>query len=314
MDITVSRLNERMALRVPSELPLGLVFIVGQVEAIQPYPPDPDAVTLELVDGNHRLPCELPHQVVDEMQLVGQERVRAGGQLVFDTRDARYHLLARDIEVLPPLAQSDAEMVVRSTEAAVQERNEGPHLAAGELPPWVRQLAPPEVQSEFNQESQRKPAGDSVQGSQAPPLSPALVDYLSQAIDSDQEIELTSDLVQEVLDRRPAHPVEESDGVRDGGTGQQVSPPEITDGAPMDAAGTDAMIDDGAGTAQTGVTDSSWDVALPTDVESEQEKRQGVQRRQMLLLVAGVFALFFLVLLVFVAIALAAGYTPFLLP
>ena len=32
MDISVSHLNRRMALQIPAEFPLGLVFVVGEVE------------------------------------------------------------------------------------------------------------------------------------------------------------------------------------------------------------------------------------------------------------------------------------------
>ena len=37
MDISVSRLNKRMALQLPAEFPLGLVFVVGEVKNLSYY-------------------------------------------------------------------------------------------------------------------------------------------------------------------------------------------------------------------------------------------------------------------------------------
>lgn len=209
MDITVSRLNERMALRVPSELPLGLVFIVGRIEGMQPFSGRPDEVALKLTEGEHTLPCRLPIQVVEEMQLAGHERVRAGGHLVFDPRQARYYLLARDIEVLPsdPDAVPQAASVEPPTETIVEtlvkEQASPSALAPGELPPWVRQLAPPEIQAELGllstESAHGAPEGQVEDDDfQLPPLPPEIVDYLSAAIDSDQDVELTPGVFDEL--------------------------------------------------------------------------------------------------------------------
>jgi hypothetical protein len=321
MDITVSRLNERMALRVPSELPLGLVFIVGQVQAIRPYGPDPEEVALQLADGEHSLPCRLPHQVAEEMQLVGEERVRAGGQLIFDTREARYYLLARDIEVLPSQAPSDEDAAPRTLVAGPPAPSDG-RLAAGELPPWVRQLAPPEVQSELYvdavpTEADVKHEPDDESAS----LPPGLIEYLSQAIDSDQDIELTPSLFHELIERYEARPpvrsaiapgADESalaayDTVYEVGVDDIHSTPDEAGWPDEDAVPLPVVAMDAEGEA-TSVDDSQNE-----KIEKSKQPASS-QGRQMLLLVAGVFALFFFILLVFVIIALALGYTPFLVP
>ncbi len=207
MDISVSRLNERMALRVPSALPLGLVFIVGRIEEMGPYLPNPQEVMLHLVEGSHSLICRLPRQVADEMQLVGHERVRAGGQLVFDTREARYYLQARDIEVLPSIAASqlpDAQSLPPETRrflAEIEQRDREMQLAPAELPPWVRQLAPPEIQAELGLASlAAAPASEAVVTETEPVTDTSLIpqeilDFLSAAMDSDEDVELTPDVV-----------------------------------------------------------------------------------------------------------------------
>jgi hypothetical protein len=202
MDISVSRLNERMALRVPSELPLGLVFIVGQIEEMRPYPPNPQEVALQLVEGDHSLPCRLPRQVADEMQLAGRERVRAGGHLVFDTRQARYYLQARDIEVLPAMQPPDAHSLPPETRrflAEIEQRDREVRLAPAELPSWVRQLAPPEIQAELGfvqPEPQRayEPAPTEAEA-ELPLIPQEILDFLSAAMDSDEDVELTPDVM-----------------------------------------------------------------------------------------------------------------------
>ena len=311
MDITVSRLNERMALRVPSELPLGLVFIVGKVEALRPYAPAPGEVALRLADGDHSLLCRLPQQVAEEMQLAGNERVRAGGHLVFDTREARYYLLARDIEVLPPLEHEEDAPPPAPAAAPIREPDDDGKLVKAELPPWVRQLAPPEFQSEPGSfpaaAEETAPLED-----ETIPLPPALVDYLSQAIDSDQEIELTPTLFHELMERYDVEsPGESSLG------------PELADRYEMDeesaAAGIisveqelPAFADDDS----VPVSELPAEPAVQTEYAAGRDEKRGEPspQRQTLMLVGGVLALSVVVLLIFVLIALAAGYTPFLVP
>jgi hypothetical protein len=282
MDISVSRLNERMALRVPSELPLGLVFIVGQIQEMQPYRPNPQEVSLQLVEGEHSLPCRLPLKVADEMQLAGHERVRAGGHLVFDPRQARYFLLARDIEVLP--SQPDSlPPETRRFLVEIEQRDKQGRPVPGELPPWVRQLAPPEIQAELGLlDPEPAPAGAAASvdvQDDLPPLPPEIVDYLSAAMDSEQEVELTRDVIHDLLPDQPEKPtpVPASTAYQD--DEERSAPLPDVDLAPAETAPSRPQ---------------------PLNLTSQQLT---------VLLLVGVFGFLFLVLIVLLVLALSAGYT-----
>lgn len=315
MDITVSRLNERMALRVPSELPLGLVFIVGQVDAIQPTFQASGEVALRLADGNHSLLCRLPQQVAEEMQLAGNERVRAGGHLVFDTREARYFLLARDIEVLPPPGRDDETTPPSPAVAPVQEPVDDGRLVAADLPPWVRQLAPPEVQSELGMmppaAAETTPSED-----ETIPLPAALVDYLSQAIDSDQEVELTPTLFHELVERFNVEPAGKvaarSEAARDDKAFEEGQAAEVIgDEKPAPTVSPVFADDDSVPASELPARAPAHpEPALARDAKG----RGSSSQRQTLVLIGAVLAFLVVILVVFVLIALAAGYTPFLLP
>lgn len=299
MDITVSRLNERMALRVPSELPLGLVFIVGQIDKMKPFPTNRDEVALQLVEGEHSLPCRLPQQVVEEMQLVGHERVRAGGHLVFDPRQARYYLLARDIEVLPSEPDMTPPSPPVEPRRIITDDDVSPTpVAPGELPPWVRQLAPPEIQAELgllHSEPELSAGGETSPGGDKfpPPLPPEMVDYLSAAIDSDEDVELTPAVVHELLPRR----VEESS-----------APPPFTFPSRFDRS-PDSALDN----AQDSVEEPDRAAGIEAEMVPEREAATtpfALSSQQLtLVLLASVFGFLFLVLLVLLIIALSGGFT-----
>jgi hypothetical protein len=299
MDITVSRLNERMALRVPSELPLGLVFIVGQIEGMQPYSGRPDEVALQLTEGEHTLPCRLPSQVVDEMQLAGHERVRAGGHLVFDPRQARYYLLARDIEVLPfapdavPHAIDIKPSEGTTREIVVETRASPTALAPGELPPWVRQLAPPEIQAELgllaaelDQDGPEAKIEDD--DFQLPPLPPEIVDYLSAAIDSDQDVELTPDVFDELAPAERHEP-----------TPSPVLPAYREYDLLLEEVKEKAAIAPRVAVPERAVNDGGQNSSL-LPLSSQQIT---------LVLLASIFGFLFLVLLVLLIVALVGGFT-----
>lgn len=209
MDISVSRLNNRMALQVPGELPLGLVFIVGRVENLSV--PDEDSVRFELVDAGYRLRCHLPAAVAEETLLKEKDRVRASGHLAFDSHSAQYQLLARDIEVLA--AHPPGEEGAQKAATAVQQSTNAASLVPTELPPWVRKLAPPEVKAELGLDpaaeegftTEETDVGERLQatGSRARELPPEMVAFLSNAIDSDEEIELTPEMIAEYLPQAP---------------------------------------------------------------------------------------------------------------
>lgn len=216
MDISVSHLNRRMALQVPPELPLGLVFIVGHVQNLQEDQREDQTLDLQLRDEQHVLDCRLPKRIVDETLLKEGDRVRMGGQLTFDAQAARYQLFAHHLEVLVSRPQTTAPG--HPTSAGVHGGRQQVALAPPELPHWVRKLAPPEIQRElgFAVESDVPETESATSGGRemdiptAPTsqtttdaksadfiadLPPDMVRFLSQAIDSEDEIELTPEML-----------------------------------------------------------------------------------------------------------------------
>jgi hypothetical protein len=229
MDIPVSRLNERLAVQLPAELPLGLVFVVGQVNELS-LPTDGRGLarSFHLVDGEHHLPCQASDRALEALELSDGDRVRAGGHLAFDPRTAAYYLLARDVEVLPeqPAASSALAAII----ADIDSRAEAANLAPAELPEWVKRMAPSGLaldrgrpSEELGELSEPSAAGreaeerqatsevgartveaDETAHGEAPgaedrPLQyeqqAEMVHFLSEAMDSSEEVELTPELL-----------------------------------------------------------------------------------------------------------------------
>jgi uncharacterized integral membrane protein len=65
------------------------------------------------------------------------------------------------------------------------------------LPAWVKQLAPPEVKDEF--ELEEEPAAGEKEELQDTQLPAEMLAFLSSAIDSDEDIELTREMIDEYL-------------------------------------------------------------------------------------------------------------------
>ena len=203
MDISVSGLNGRLASKLPPELPLGLVFVVGRVEQL-------DADGFILAEGSHRLHC----QTDENDQIENGDEVRASGHLMFDAEQLRYYLLARDIEVVtseplgPPdnnsrelLAESEGLL---SALAAVKARAAAAPPQTGEnLPVWVRKLAPPEVEvagvEDESEEVVRRRAPKAE-------LDEDLISKLSEAMDSEDELELTPEFLARYIPEEPEPP------------------------------------------------------------------------------------------------------------
>lgn len=241
MDIPVSRLNQRMALQLPAELPLGLVFVVGQVES--PAGPEaaqnPHSGEFYLRDKGYRLPCRLSERAAAEFRLEEGAMVRAGGHLVFEPVLASYYLLARDIERLDafrPAAKPLAAIIADNS-----RREQAASLTPADLPPWVQRMAPPEVRLEPEQRPQgarrqvneralnHRAVGESDLDSRSAPdldapapqmggdwelladaeaavaypeaepalagMSDELIAFLSQAMDSQVEVEITPEIM-----------------------------------------------------------------------------------------------------------------------
>ena len=187
MDISVSELNGRLASKLPPELPLGLVFVVGDVVQL-------DEDSFVLAEAKHRLNCRL----TEPNEVRQGDEIRASGHLMFDSNRLQYYLLTRDIEIvtaepLGVLDDSARETIIQdegllSALAEVKDRAAvSPDARTGdEMPVWVQKLAPSELQGDDG--APNEPA-------QKAELDEELVALLSAAMDSDEEMELTPELL-----------------------------------------------------------------------------------------------------------------------
>jgi hypothetical protein len=240
MDISVSHLNRRMALQIPAEFPLGLVFVVGVVEVDSALVNTDDLREFYLLEEDHHLLCRLSSRAAEGISLKEGDLIRAGGHIAFDQARARYCLLARDVELLSdyePSGSPVGELIV------VSHQIPDPDLAPAPLPQWVKELAPPEVQEEWAARNiaaasvalvaaresitpdEVEPAAaalavESWQGfgdgevnltyiTEEPALaelSDELIDFLSEAIDSNDVVELTPAILAELSPPDPLEP------------------------------------------------------------------------------------------------------------
>lgn len=217
MDISVSRLNQRMALQLPAELPLGLVFVVGQIQLPDAAQQTSRPGDFYLGDSEYRLPCRLSKRAAAEVHLGEGDMIRAGGHLVFEPAWASYYLLARDIEHLDGIRP--AAKPLTAIIADNHRREQATSLAPAELPAWVQSMAPPEIRSQQMGQSM----GTNLTGSEPEPtadweiladaqeavaypgtepalaeLSDELIAFLSLAMDSKEDVELTSELLSDL--------------------------------------------------------------------------------------------------------------------
>jgi hypothetical protein len=226
MDISVSHLNNRLALQLPAELPLGLVFVVGTVSNLAEPATDEFLTTngrsrqaqFELVEGEHRLRCQLVAREAQRVRLHEGIQVRVGGHLMFDVHHADYYLLARDIEHLggdeSPLVDRPEgirdQQALASILADIKKRSDASQIASSNVPIWVQKIAPPEVQAELGLTAETTDEADTAAAGEAQPSPPALneelVAYLSSAMDSEDEVELDSEILAQYLpvDDRPS--------------------------------------------------------------------------------------------------------------
>ena len=202
MDISVSRLNGRLASKLPPELPLGLVFVVGEVTQLGER-------GFVLAEGTHQLSC----QAAEDTVISAGDEVRVGGHLMFDSQHLQYYLLARDIELVAsePIDSLDASSRELLTEsegllaalAAVKARA-AVAPEADEMPVWVRKLAPPEVQAE---EASTEESHLTI--TRKAELDADLVALLSAAMDSETDMELTPELLAPYVPDTPSEPEDE---------------------------------------------------------------------------------------------------------
>jgi hypothetical protein len=249
MDISVKHLNGRMAEQIPTEFPLGLVLVVGEV-ALGSLPEREEGVSeFYLKEDDNHLLCRLTASAAKDSKLNDGDLIRAGGHIIFDRATARYYLFARHFEVLkehkPP--SSTLEDIV-----SVSSQKTPAELSPSILPQWVRELAPPEIQEEWaarriaeaggtlvltgetpaQDEEEEAPEPVAAENWQElvsddasmdytaaePPLSELsdeLIEFLSEAIDSKDIVELTpgmlADFVPEELETGETEVVDDED-------------------------------------------------------------------------------------------------------
>lgn len=225
MDISVTQLNRRLAVQLPMRLPLGLVFVVGRVENLRLLTGRKlDVLRLngrssrmqfDLVEKNHRLRCELSDQAAVEGNVEEGDLVRAGGHLVFDSQQADYFLLARDLDLVEkeePEFDSGEEqdaplgrLALTPVLADIKKRSEAARQLPEEMPYWVHRIAPPGFQPAVAKEELEETAVSlPPHAIDLPPLDANLVNHLSAAMDSDETIELTPELLAQYLPLPPA--------------------------------------------------------------------------------------------------------------
>jgi hypothetical protein len=212
MDIPVSRLNQRMALQLPAEFPLGLVFVVGVVDGLEHKEQGDEFGYFYLAEDTYRVRCLLSERASTETTFKDGDKIRAGGHLAFDPQKADYYLLARDIEMLTEVGPN--KVTGSAIIADIDRRSQETGLVPAELPVWVKQLAPPELMAELGikdpadleetQEAELQAeeniADDSISielrnDETMLTMSDELIDFLSMAMDSTEEIELTPEVI-----------------------------------------------------------------------------------------------------------------------
>lgn len=222
-----------MVLQVPPELPLGLVFVVGQVHNLVGLSEKTQPTQFDLVESGYRLRCQLSSRVANDIFLQEGDMVRAGGHLAFDTQAARYFLLARDLEIVPEITPA-ARTKMASILQDVKNRAEAADLVRTELPQWVKQLAPPEVQEELglievqSRDTDLYPAeqesldSDSDHDLLTPTMdmSEEMLAFLSDAIDRNEDVELTPEVLAQFL------PLERQEDKGDASSIPPLQPPD----------------------------------------------------------------------------------------
>ena len=197
MDVSVTHLNNRLALQLPAQLPLGLVFVLGRVETFV----DEDngrspRKQFILVEDDHRVRCVLSERVTMVETLQTGDNIRAGGHLAFDPTRADYFLLVRDIEIVPTAPVTKVSPAAQQVEMEamwedVRKRAEAAKLVQSELPPWVEKMAP----AEFKADATDADNNESVPKVNEEELGKKQLAQLTKAMDSDEDVELTNELL-----------------------------------------------------------------------------------------------------------------------
>lgn len=211
MDISVRRLNHRLALQLPKELPLGLVFVMGVVgEVKDPVIIDGEGlvngrvkhIEFELFEDDYVLRCMLTQSAENPTTVWEGEKVRVGGHLTFEPRCADYFLLTHDVEIIfeeeemEPLFSEDSLALVHEQKAlaealeGVKRRSQAySQLEPANLPIWVQKIAPFEVQEELGVAN----ANETDEAIHMLPVE--MVTDLAEAMEEDGDVVITTDLL-----------------------------------------------------------------------------------------------------------------------
>jgi hypothetical protein len=222
MDISVSHLNNRLALQLPQALPLGLVFVLGRVQnlshAAAEVEDEPAGITFDLKEKGHTIRCRLSPRAATEVTLTEGVLIRAGGHLSFDPLQADYFLLARDVEIVeekPETAVTEPQSRLEKTGLGkvltdVKKRSTAVKQTPPDMPAWVQRLAPPDLASESDIEETTTttvPSTGSVQAVSSPAdlssIDQKLVDFVDKALESEEEVELTPELLDQLMPTAP---------------------------------------------------------------------------------------------------------------
>jgi hypothetical protein len=148
---------------------------------------------------------------------------------MFDPERLQYYLLARDIEVMKsdPLGAltgnsreilADSEELLTALTAVKARAAAVPESTGNDLPVWVRKLAPPEVKAEAEDASEEAAF---TANRRTAVLDEKLVTILSEAMDSEDELEVTPELLAPYVPTTPVPtPVERLEGANGGGFGR----------------------------------------------------------------------------------------------
>jgi hypothetical protein len=211
-----------MALHTPAEFPLGLVFVVGIAAAIERNS-DAD-IQFMLIERGYQLRCRLTARLGEQIKFNEGDTVRVTGHLAFDPLRVDYYLLARDLEIT---GESRAVTEARNLKPLLAELGQAAQaasLAPARLPDWVKELAPPELRDQLaliegqhepveveaappdSESSEQTAVHDNLEPAYHPDeLTPELATFLSKAIDSDEDVELTSELLAEYSPQTQQH-------------------------------------------------------------------------------------------------------------
>jgi hypothetical protein len=156
MDMPISHINTRLFALLPPQLDLGLLFATGTVSQII-WTGGGRPIQFTLRDAGYALRCKVARNVKPDFELAEGQLVRATGHLSFSSQAARFHLVLRDLELLPDLESGPSRTPAADhpsgtpREVASESLRGTPAVdvlaAIGDIPAWVYQLAPREVRN-----------------------------------------------------------------------------------------------------------------------------------------------------------------------